>query len=60
MGNIVEAKGLTRTFGDVKAVDHMDFSVGAGSVLGLIGPNGAGKTTMLRALLGLTEYKRPG
>ncbi len=56
MGNIVEVKGLTRSFGDVKAVDNMDFNVGAGSVLGLIGPNGAGKTTMLKALLGLTEF----
>lgn len=57
MGNIVEAKGLTRAFGDLNAVDHVDFTVPSGSVLGLIGPNGAGKTTLLRALLGLTEYK---
>ena len=57
MGNIVEARGLTRTFGDLKAVDHVDFTVPTGSVLGLIGPNGAGKTTLLRALLGLTEYQ---
>ncbi|MEH6585500.1 MAG: ABC transporter ATP-binding protein [Halioglobus sp.] len=57
MGNIVEAKGLTRSFGDLNAVDHVDFTVPSGSVLGLIGPNGAGKTTLLRALLGLTEYK---
>ncbi|TDG14887.1 ABC transporter ATP-binding protein [Seongchinamella unica] len=57
MGNIVEARGLTRSFGDLKAVDHVDFAVPAGSVLGLIGPNGAGKTTLLRALLGLTEYQ---
>ena len=57
MGNIVEARGLTRTFGDLKAVDHVDFTVPPGSVLGLIGPNGAGKTTLLRALLGLTEYQ---
>ena len=57
MGNIVEAKGLTRSFGDLKAVDHVDFAVPPGAVLGLIGPNGAGKTTLLRALLGLTEYR---
>ncbi|MEP4147444.1 MAG: ABC transporter ATP-binding protein [Halioglobus sp.] len=57
MGNIVEAKGLTREFGDLKAVDHIDFDIPSGAVLGLIGPNGAGKTTLLRALLGLTEYK---
>lgn len=57
MGNIVEARGLTRTFRDLKAVDKIDFDVPSGSVLGLIGPNGAGKTTLLRALLGLTEYQ---
>lgn len=57
MGNIIEAKGLSRSFGDLKAVDQLDFTVPSGSVLGLIGPNGAGKTTLLRALLGLTEYK---
>lgn len=57
MSNIVEAVGLTRSFGDLRAVDAVDFNVRAGSVLGLIGPNGAGKTTLLRALLGLTEYK---
>ena len=57
MGNIVEARGLTRSFGDLKAVDQVDFTVPSGAVLGLIGPNGAGKTTLLRALLGLTEYQ---
>ncbi|MEP5567607.1 MAG: ABC transporter ATP-binding protein [Halioglobus sp.] len=57
MGNIVEAKGLTRKFGDLNAVDQVDFTIPSGAVLGLIGPNGAGKTTLLRALLGLTEYQ---
>ena len=57
MDHIVEAKGLTRKFGDLNAVDHVDFTIPPGAVLGLIGPNGAGKTTLLRALLGLTEYR---
>lgn len=57
MGNIIEARGVSRSFGDLKAVDQLDFKIPAGSVLGLIGPNGAGKTTLLRALLGLTEYQ---
>ncbi len=57
MSNIIEARNLSRSFGDIKAVDQLDFSVPAGSVLGLIGPNGAGKTTLLRALLGLTQFK---
>ena len=57
MSAIIEARDLTRNFGDLKAVDGVDLKVGTGSVLGLIGPNGAGKTTLLRALLGLTEYR---
>lgn len=56
MSTIIEARGLTRRFGDLRAVDGVDFNVQAGSVLGLIGPNGAGKTTLLRSLLGLSEY----
>lgn len=57
MSTIIEARGLTRSFGDLNAVDRVDLAVEKGSVLGLIGPNGAGKTTLLRALLGLTEYR---
>jgi len=56
MANIIKAKGLAKSFGDIKAIDQVDFELKAGSVLGLIGPNGAGKTTLLRALLGLSEY----
>jgi ABC-2 type transport system ATP-binding protein len=52
---IIRAKNLRRSFGEVQALDGVDLSVNAGSVIGLIGPNGAGKTTMLRALLGLTS-----
>lgn len=55
MPSVIEAQQLRRSFGDVPAVDGVDLSVAAGSVIGLIGPNGAGKTTLLRALLGLTE-----
>jgi ABC-2 type transport system ATP-binding protein len=57
MENIVRARGLSRSFGDIRAVDGIDLDIPGGSVLGLIGPNGAGKTTLLRALLGLTEYR---
>jgi ABC-2 type transport system ATP-binding protein len=56
MASIIKAKGLTKAFGDIKAIDQVDFELKPGSVLGLIGPNGAGKTTLLRALLGLTQY----
>jgi len=55
MERIIEAQGLSRSFGDLRAVDNVDLTVNNGSVIGLIGPNGAGKTTLLRALLGLTD-----
>jgi ABC-2 type transport system ATP-binding protein len=46
----VEAEGLVRTFGDVRAVDGVDLAIPAGGVFGVLGPNGAGKTTTLRIL----------
>jgi ABC-2 type transport system ATP-binding protein len=54
MSHIIEARGVRRTFGDLRALDGVDLALDSGSVVGLIGPNGAGKTTLLRALLGLT------
>jgi ABC-2 type transport system ATP-binding protein len=49
----IEVSGLSKRFGDVKAVDDLTFTVEPGSVTGFLGPNGAGKTTTLRMLLGL-------
>jgi ABC-2 type transport system ATP-binding protein len=49
----LEFSGLTKHFGTVTAVDHLDFSVAPGRVTGFLGPNGSGKTTTLRMLLGL-------
>jgi ABC-2 type transport system ATP-binding protein len=49
----ISVKGLTKRFGDVLAVDQLDFQVDPGTVVGFLGPNGAGKTTTLRMLLGL-------
>jgi ABC-2 type transport system ATP-binding protein len=46
----LRAEGLTKTFGDLVAVDHLDFALDSGEVWGFIGPNGAGKTTTLRML----------
>jgi ABC-2 type transport system ATP-binding protein len=51
-GRIV-ASGLTKVFGEIKAVDSLSFTVEPGSVTGFLGPNGAGKTTTLRMILGL-------
>jgi ABC-2 type transport system ATP-binding protein len=46
----IEASGLAKTFGDVRAVDGVDLAVRRGSVYGVLGPNGAGKTTTIRML----------
>ena len=51
----IRADGLTRTFGDFTAVDHISFDVRAGEVFGFLGANGAGKTTAIRMLTGLLE-----
>jgi len=51
----IRARGITKTFGDVVALDGVDVDVAAGTVHGLVGPNGAGKTTLLGMLLGLSS-----
>ncbi|HQY34503.1 ABC transporter ATP-binding protein [Actinotalea sp.] len=53
MTPVIEIHDLTKTFGAVRALDHLDLTVEAGEVHGFLGPNGAGKTTTLRVLLGL-------
>lgn len=50
---VIRVKDLTRRFGQFVAVDHINFEVGAGEVVGYLGPNGSGKTTTIRMLLGL-------
>jgi ABC-2 type transport system ATP-binding protein len=49
----VRARGLTKLFGDVVALDRVDLDVAPGQIHGIVGPNGAGKTTLLGILLGL-------
>lgn len=55
MDAIVETHGLTKRFGSLTAVDHLDLSVARGEIFGLVGPDGAGKTTTLRMLCGLMD-----
>ncbi|HEY2504955.1 MAG TPA: ATP-binding cassette domain-containing protein [Streptosporangiaceae bacterium] len=50
---MIEAKGLTKRYGDTLAVDNLSFSVTPGKITGFLGPNGAGKTTTMRLILGL-------
>ena len=55
MTSLVSARGVSKHFGEVRAVDDVNFEIEKGKILGLIGPNGAGKTTLLKAVLGLTD-----
>ena len=50
---MIEARSLTKRFGDKVAVDDLSFTVRSGVVTGFIGPNGAGKSTTMRMILGL-------
>ncbi|MBF0476165.1 MAG: ABC transporter ATP-binding protein [Deltaproteobacteria bacterium] len=52
---ILEAKGLARSFGGIKAVDGVSFELKANQVLGIIGPNGSGKTTLVNLLTGFVK-----
>jgi ABC-2 type transport system ATP-binding protein len=60
MGQIlaVRAHGITKSYGDVVALDRVDLDVAEGQIHGLVGPNGAGKTTLLALLLGLAVADR--
>ncbi|GAB4516619.1 MAG: ABC transporter ATP-binding protein [Anaerolineae bacterium] len=52
---VIQTEGLTKRYGDLVAVDHLNLRVAEGEVFGVLGPNGAGKTTTILMLLGLTE-----
>jgi ABC-2 type transport system ATP-binding protein len=55
--SIVRASGLAKSYGAVRALAGIDFTIAPGRIVGLIGRNGAGKTTALKAVLGLTSYE---
>jgi ABC-2 type transport system ATP-binding protein len=50
---VIRVRGLTKRYGDIRAVDGIDFEVAKGEIFGLLGPNGAGKTTTVEILEGL-------
>jgi ABC-2 type transport system ATP-binding protein len=51
----VSARGLTKRFGSIVAVDDLDVDLAPGRIYGLLGPNGSGKTTLIRCLIGLAR-----
>lgn len=52
---VLETRQLTKWFGELTAVDHIDFEITSGEIVGIIGPNGAGKTTFVNLLTGVLE-----
>jgi ABC-2 type transport system ATP-binding protein len=52
---VLEVRDLSKNYADVRAVDHLSFTVAPGTITGFLGPNGSGKTTTLRTLLGLVH-----
>ena len=57
MSTLVKARGLSKHYGNLAALDNVDFDIEEGCIVGLIGPNGAGKTTALKSVLGLTDFE---
>ena len=53
MNTLVEMRGLTVTFGGVRALDSVDLDIASGTIHALLGPNGSGKSTLINALSGV-------
>jgi len=56
MSALIELKNISKSYGDLKALDNINLEIPPGRIVGLVGPNGAGKTTLLRALTGELDY----
>ena len=57
MENVIEVRGLVKTYKKIRAVDNLNLDVKKGSVLGLLGPNGSGKSTTINCLLALIKKR---
>jgi ABC-2 type transport system ATP-binding protein len=55
MKHVIQVQNLTKRYGKLTAVDHINFEVERGEIFGFLGPNGAGKTTTLRMLTGIIQ-----
>lgn len=58
MENIVEIKGLTKTYGSKRALNGIDLNIQKGRVVGILGPNGSGKTTLIKILSGILQQSK--
>jgi len=52
---MIQINHLTKRFGKLAAVDHLNLAVPAGEIFGFLGPNGAGKTTTIRTMMGILK-----
>ena len=55
MEYVLQTKGLCKSYGRFKALDHLDMNVPKGAIYGFVGQNGAGKTTLMRLICGLQK-----
>lgn len=52
---LITCQGVTKFYGHLHALDHVDLTIGRGKIIGLLGPNGSGKTTLIKLLCGLLQ-----
>lgn len=55
MGNVISIKSLSKSYGDIKALDNISLEVNSKTIFGLVGPDGAGKSTLIKILCGLLK-----